>query len=396
MHAPPIPLPLAMLIVFGSAKLMAEIFARLHLPSLAGEIVAGALLGPSVLGWIAPNEVLRALSDLGVLFLLFSIGLEIKISDLLRVSAVATVVATVGELFPFLAGLGIFLLWGGPHNEAMFVGAALVATSVGITASVLSMRGLLAHEASKVILAAAVIDDVLGLIVLAVISGIASGHIHVLDILLTGGLAIGFMTVTALWGTKIASRVLPSLGSRARTDEAAFHIALVLLFALSALALYAGVAAIVGAFLAGLALAETADSRVRHLTAGVSALLVPFFMVGIGLNFDATILRSKRTLALAFIVLVAAIISKVAGCVAGAISLGWWNAVRVGVGMVPRGEVAMIAAQLGLTTAVLSSAAYSVIVFVVVGTAVLTPLLLEMAFDSKGNATLDPTAQQPS
>jgi Na+:H+ antiporter len=373
-----------MLIVLGSAKLLGEIFARLHLPALAGEIVAGALVGPSMLGWIAPNEVLKALSDLGVLFLLFSIGLEVKVADLLRVSAVAAGVAALGELVPFAAGWAVFTAWGaaggGTRNEALFVGAALVATSVGITASVLAERKLLNDRASQIILAAAVIDDVLGLIILAVVSSVAGGHGRLTGVFLTAVLAMAFMAVIAFWGPALVRRWLPSFRSRARADEAEFHIALLLLFALSALALYTGVAAIVGAFLAGLALAAHVDKRVRTLTQGVSELLVPFFLAGIGLNFDAAIFRSKGTVALALLVLAAAIASKVLGCGAAALSLGWRNALRVGVGMVPRGEVAMIAAQLGLTTAVLSASAYSVIVFVVVGTALVTPLLLQITF----------------
>ena len=369
-----------MLIVFGSAKLLGEIFARLHLPPLAGEIVAGALVGPSMLGWIAPNEVLKALSDLGALFLLFSIGLEVKVADLLRVSAVAAGVAALGELAPFAAGWAVFVSWGGTRNEALFVGAALVATSVGITASVLAERKLLNDRASQIILAAAVIDDVLGLIILAVVSSVAGGHGRLAGVFLTAVLAMAFLAMIAFWGPALVRRWLPSFRSRARADEAEFHIALLLLFALSALALYTGVAAIVGAFLAGLALAAHVDKRVRTLTRGVSELLVPFFLAGIGLNFDAAIFRSRRTVALALLVLAAAIASKVLGCGAAALSLGWRTALRVGVGMVPRGEVAMIAAQLGLTIGVLGASAYSVIVFVVVGTALVTPLLLQITF----------------
>jgi Kef-type K+ transport system membrane component KefB len=378
-----------MLLVFGAAKLLGELFARLRLPPLAGEIVAGALVGPSMLGWIAPNEVLKALSDLGVLFLLFSIGLEVKVADLLRVSAVAAGVAALGELAPFAAGWAVFTAlggsWGGgTRNEALFVGAALVATSVGITASVLAERKLLNDRASQIILAAAVIDDVLGLIILAVVSSVTGGHGRLAGVFLTAVLAMVFMALIAFWGPALVRRWLPSFRSRARADEAEFHIALLLLFALSALALYTGVAAIVGAFLAGLALAAHVDKRVRTLTRGVSELLVPFFLAGIGLNFDAAIFRSKRTVALALLVLAAAVASKVLGCGAAALSLGWRNALSVGVGMVPRGEVAMIAAQLGLTTAVLSASAYSVIVFVVVGTALLTPLLLQITFAAPG------------
>ena len=219
---------------------------------------------------------------------------------------------------------------------------------MGITASVLAERKLLNDRASQIILAAAVIDDVLGLIILAVVSSVAGGHGRLAGVFLTAALAMAFLAVIAFWGPALVRRWLPSFRSRARADEAEFHIALLLLFALSAVALYTGVAAIVGAFLAGLALAAHVDKRVRTLTRGVSELLVPFFLAGIGLNFDAAIFRSRRTVALALLVLAAAIASKVLGCGAAALSLGWRNALRVGVGMVPRGEVAMIAAQLGL------------------------------------------------
>src|SRR6266436_6642384 len=171
-----IPLPLAMLIIFGSAKLLAELFERLGQPGIVGEILAGALVGPSVLGWIHPNEMLKALSDLGVMFLLFGVGLEVKASDLLKVGGKATLVATLGIIVPFFAGWGILLLWGARQMEAMFVGAAMVATSVGITARVLASRGWLEGRASKILLATAVIDDVLGLVVLAVVSNAARGR----------------------------------------------------------------------------------------------------------------------------------------------------------------------------------------------------------------------------
>src|SRR5436190_6041241 len=145
------PRPVVLLIVFGSAKLTAEIFVKLRQPALVGEIIAGAIIGPSVLGWIAPNDTLRALSDLGVMFLLFDVGLQVKAHELMKVGGTATLVATVGVIVPFFAGWGIMLAFGAPQIEAVFVGAALVATSVGITASALSARGLLHEVASKII-----------------------------------------------------------------------------------------------------------------------------------------------------------------------------------------------------------------------------------------------------
>ena len=379
-------LPLAMLIVFGSAKLISDLFERAGLPGIAGEILAGILIGPSLLNWVAPNETMKALSDLGVLFLLFSIGLEVQLADLLRVGLLSTWVATLGEAVPFVAGWAILLAWGGTAHAALFAGAALVATSVGISASVLKRRDLLRHRASQIILAAAVIDDVLGLIVLAVVSSVARGRFNLAEMVVTAGLATAFVVVTAIWGTRVVSRIFPHFHSRIRADEAQFDVAIVLLFSLAVLAFYAGVAAIVGAFLAGLALADSADSRVRNLTRGVTELLVPFFLAGIGLNFDIGIFRSRSTVLLSLVMLLAAVVTKVIGCGLATLSQGWQTSLRVGVGMVPRGEVAMVAAQLGLTTLVLSAAVYSVIVFVVVASALLTPPLLKMAFgDSAGS-----------
>ena len=373
-------LPLAMLIVFGSAKLISELFERAGLPGIAGEILAGILIGPSVLNWVAPNETMKALSDLGVLFLLFSIGLEVQLADLLRVGLLSTLVATLGEVAPFLAGWGILVAWGGTAHAALFMGAALVATSVGISASVLKRRDLLHHRASQIILAAAVIDDVLGLIVLAVVSSVARGRFNLAEIVVTAGLATTFVVATAIWGTRVVSRIFPHFHSRIRADEAQFDVAMVFLFSLAVLAFYTGVAAIVGAFLAGLALADNADSRVRHLTRGVTELLVPFFLAGIGLNFDVGIFRSRSTVLMSLVILIAAVATKVVGCGLATLPDGWQTSLRVGVGMIPRGEVAMVAAQLGLSMLILSPAVYSVIVFVVVASALLTPPLLKMAF----------------
>src|SRR6266545_2735064 len=188
----PARIPLSMLIVFASAKLMAELFERLNQPGLVGEILAGVIIGPSVLGWLAPNEFISALADLGAMFLLFRVGLEVKSSELMKVGGTSTVLAFSVVVVPFLMGSAILLLWGAPGNEAIFVGSAMVATSVGITAQVLSAKDLLHATASKIILAAAVIDDVLGLLVLAVVSGLTRGKLNVAELVLTGVLACGF------------------------------------------------------------------------------------------------------------------------------------------------------------------------------------------------------------
>jgi Kef-type K+ transport system membrane component KefB len=373
-------IPLSMLLVFAAAKLLAEIFERVGQPAIVGEILAGILIGPHVLGWLAPSDSLRTLSDLGVMFLLFRVGLEVKASSLMNVGGTALVVATAGVILPFFAGWGICALWGQPRIECVFTGAAMVATSVGITAHVLASHGLLQLRASRIIVAAAVVDDVLGLIVLALVSGIAKGDVNYLDIALTAGLAIGFTVFVARFGTRTVSRVMPRVHAALRIPEGEFALAMSLLFALSLLAVFAGVAAIIGAFLAGMALSESAGTRLHDLTNGVAELLVPFFLVGIGLHFDLSAFTNSATMLLAAVLLVAAVLSKFIGCGAGALGMGRTDAIRVGIGMVPRGEVGMVVAQIGLNMGVLPHSVYATIVFLSVATTLIAPPLLKLAF----------------
>ena len=371
---------LAMLLVFGGAKIMAEIFERLGQPAIVGEILLGVIIGPSVLGWIAPNTVLVALADLGVMFLLFRVGLEVKSSDLMKVGPTASLVAILGVIVPFIAGWAIMDYWGAPQIEAVFVGAAMVATSVGITAQVLAEKGLLNHKASRIILAAAVIDDVLGLLVLAVVSGMARGTVNVVELLTTAGLAIGFTIIIAKWGTRTMQRVVPRVQQRFQAGDVQFNFSMVLLFSLALLATYAGVAAIIGAFLAGMALSETVETRVHDLVHGVTELLLPFFLVGIGLHLDLSPFGERSTIVLAIVIIIAAVFSKLIGCGLGALSIGWKNALRIGCGMAPRGEVGMVVAQIGLGLGVIPQAVYGVVVFMSVATTLIAPPLLNVTF----------------
>ena len=371
---------LEMLAVFGTAKLLSELFEYFGQPGIVGEILAGILIGPSVMGWIHPTPVLAALADLGVMFLLFRVGLEVKAKELLRVGGTALLVAVLGVVVPFFAGWGIMQLWGEPRIESVFVGAAMVATSVGITAQVLASKGLLQQASAKIILAAAIIDDVLGLIVLAVVSSMAKGEVNFVDLGLTALLASAFTVIVARWGTTAMGRVVPQVEKRLRTGEAQFAFAMVVLFALALLAEYAGVAAIIGAFLAGMALSESLDRRVHDLAHGVSELLAPFFLAGIGLHLDLGVFGSRETLILCAVILVAAVLSKLIACGAGTLAMGWSNAFRVGAGMVPRGEVGMVVAQIGLGVGVIAPRLYGVVVFMAIATTLVAPPLLNLSF----------------
>jgi len=378
-------LPLLLLLVFGSAKLLAELFEAIGQPGIVGEILAGVIIGPSLLGWVHPNDLLSSLADLGVMFLLFRVGLEVKSSELLKVGGTAFVVAASGVVVPFVVGWGLLSLWGEPQIECIFLGAAMVATSVGITAQVLSARGLLHEKASQVILAAAVIDDVLGLLVLAVVSSMARGKINVLEISLTVVLASAFVVIVALWGTPAMRRVVPHIETRLNVAEAEFVFSVCLLFALALLAMYAGVAAIVGAFLAGMALGESVGERVHTLVRGSAELLIPFFLAGLGLKINLSVLKTPPALALAALVLLAAIVTKMIGCGLGAIRMGRKDALKVGIGMIPRGEVGMVVAQLGLAMGILSPTVFGVVVFMAVATTLVSPPLIKLVFQPGSN-----------
>jgi Kef-type K+ transport system membrane component KefB len=375
-------IPLAMLILFVSAKIMAEIAERLNQPGIVGEIFAGVLIGPSVLGWLAPSEFLSAMSDIGAMFLLFRVGLEVKSSDLMKVGGTALIVACSGVIVPFVMGAAIMLAWHSSANEAIFVGASMVATSVGITAQVLSAKGLLQEISSRVVLAAAVIDDVLGLLVLAVVSSLTHGKFNAVQLSLTALLATGFTVVVAKWGSRAVGRVLPKVQETLRVAESRFAVALSLLLLLAFVAVATGVAAIVGAFLAGLALAETSGPRERDLAQGVSEFLVPFFLAGIGLKVDLSTFAQPSTALLAIVILAAALVSKLLGCGIGALGLGKTEAFRIGVGMVPRGEVGMIVAQIGLGYGILTRDSYGVVVFMSVATTMIAPPLIKVAYRS--------------
>jgi Kef-type K+ transport system membrane component KefB len=373
-------LALQMLLIFGGAKLLAELFEAMRLPGIAGEMLAGAILGPSVLGWISPNTTLTALADLGVMFLLFKVGLEVSLADLMKVGRTALFVAVLGVIAPLLLGWGIMRLWGQTNIEAIFVAAAMVATSAGITVPVLERLGVLKSTAAQIILAAAVIDDVLGLLVLALVSSMARGTINYLQLTATAAVAIGFTLLVALLGSATMKRIIPKVHRRLSASEAPFHFSLVTLFALAVAAVYTGVAAIVGAFLAGMALSDTVSRRVQTLTAGVAEFLVPFFLAGIGLHLDLSAMRSMPVFWLAMAITAAAIASKLFGCGLGALSEGRRIALQVGCGMVPRGEVGMVVAQIGLAMGIVSSTIYGVTVFMAITTTLVAPLLSGWAF----------------
>jgi Kef-type K+ transport system membrane component KefB len=379
---------LSLFLMFAAAKLLAELFERLRQPAVVGEILAGVLIGPSVLGWVQPDELTRTLAEFGVIFLLFAVGLETKPAAIMKVGVTAGIVAVLGVAVPFVAGWGYLHFTGHSDIESLFLGAAMVATSVGITARVLSGMGLLGLMSSRIILGAAVIDDVLGLLVLAVVSSMAAGGINYAEISLTALLAIGFVAFVALVGARVVNRVAPKL-ARLRIGDSLFIVAIVLCFGLAAAAAQIGIAAIIGAFLAGMAMAEATEGmdRMHQQVRGVTEFFTPFFLVGIGMQLNLAAFAQADTIVAALVVTLLAVVTKFVGCGLGALHLGWKRAAQIGVGMVPRGEVGIVVAQIGLGLGVISDHVFAIVLFMAVATTMVAPpLLLPLFRNERGGA----------
>ncbi|MCJ7508269.1 MAG: cation:proton antiporter [candidate division Zixibacteria bacterium] len=383
---------LDLLIMFAAAKLFGEIFERLKLPAVVGEILAGVCLGPYFLHIITPTEFYHVLAEIGVIILLFYVGLQTGIDEIIKVGKNSISVAVLGVVLPFILGYAYVLFSGHSTVEGMFIGAAMVATSVGITARVMADLNVLDKKVSKVILAAAVADDIIGMIVLAIVTGMEKGTLSYLNIILVILEAVGFVIFLMIIGHRVIKRVTPKVDSL-KTRNAPFAFAIILCLALSVLAGYIKLAAIVGAFMAGMILSEfnirfSLSSKMESLY----DFLVPFFFVVMGANVDLTVFGKWEILGLALILTFLAVIGKLVGCSLGAINLGFKQATIIGVGMVPRGEVGMIIASIGLSLGTVSRDLYSVVIFMVVMTTILTPPILRMLL-SRWKDSLGPSGK---
>lgn len=371
---------LPLFVIFVSAKLAAEIFERLRQPAVAGEILTGVLIGPSLLGLVTPNELTTALAEIGVIFLLFLVGLATKPADIFRVGGRALAVAVSGVIVPFILGWAVMLAWGTSSIESIFVGSAMVATSVGITARVLGQMGLLSLEVSRVILGAAVIDDILGLLILAVVSSLAKGNIDYLQIVTTAGMAIGFTLLIIVVGARTVNRIRPRI-ERLKVGQSYLIFGLSLCLGLALVASYIGVAAIIGAFLAGMALSEASENTdMPHQAEAVTEFLLPFFFVNIGMQLRLDAFLNRHIVLLALVITLLAVLTKLAGCGAAAWSMGRKKAIQVGMGMVPRGEVGIVVAQIGLGLHVITDGVYGVVLFMAIATTLIAPPFLTRLF----------------
>jgi Kef-type K+ transport system membrane component KefB len=383
--------------ILVAAKLFGELAERIGQPAVLGELLAGVLLGGSVLGIVPAGgveaELIHVLAELGVLLLLFEIGLETDLREMFRVGTASLAVATVGIVLPFAFG---YLFWRyAPHptsgsgdlvTAAIFIGATLTATSVGITARVLSDLGRMNTPEARIVIGAAVIDDVLGLVILSVVTGLAAGAaVTVFGVLRTLSVAVGFLLVAVVLGRFVAPRLFDVI-VRMRVRYVLVVAAIAFALGLAALAGLAGSALIIGAFAAGLVLSGTNQfDTIEHEVKPVASIFTPIFFVSVGSSVNLALLNPSTPAARATLAVAAALIVM---AVAGKLAAGWaapWTRMRrlvVGVGMVPRGEVGLIFADIGRRAGVLGEEVFGAVLLMVMVTTFIAPPALKALFSS--------------
>ena len=376
-----------LVVMLGTAKVLGALAQRISQPAVLGELVAGVILGRSVLGLVDPQtDVLHLFAELGVIILLFEIGLETNLRQLLQVGGAATVVALVGVALPFALGYAVCWALGFGTLVAVVAGATLTATSVGITARVLADLNRLHEPESHIILGAAVIDDVIGLVILAVVTSLTAGQtLTVLGVATTTAIAFGFLAGTLLMGGLIIPPLLRAV-SRVDFPGTVTMLAIMVAFGLAWLASVAGSAMIIGAFAAGLLLRETPQAHeIERGVAHLGHFFVPLFFVTVGAAVDVGVLNplepsNRPTLVIGGLLILVAVVGKFLAGFAPVWFKG--NKKVIGVGMIPRGEVGLIFAQTGLASGVFTASLFSAVTMMVLVTTFMAPPLLKYLLPS--------------
>ncbi len=391
---------LDLFLIYLCARLAAEAFERLRLPVVVGELLVGVAIGPHALRLIGVPSgamidvfgsrdtarqgldfVYEVIGQLGLIVLLFSIGLETRFERLVRVLPRALAVALPGTVLTMALGTAFMLALGHPSHEALFVGAAMVATSVAITARVMRSMGVLGSREGDIILAAAILDDILGLLVLAVVTDLAKqGGVDAGELVLLAAQAVAFVAFIVLVARRLVTRYSLHL-ERLKVESAPLVFALVLMLGLSALAANIGLAGVVGAFLAGVVLAESRDQlRLGRQVRPIYEFLTPFFFVLTGAKVDLGVFQDPHVVWIAVGITGLAIAGKVVGCGAGGAGMGRRSMAILGAGMVPRGEIGFAAASIGLSLGAISGDIFSAVVFMSIATGLVAPPVLHFLY----------------
>ena len=378
----------SLFVLLVGAKIGEEVLRRLGQPGVIGELLGGFVVGPFALGLVTPGDTELVFAEIGVVVLLFSVGLEVRTDDLFAVGRPAVLTAMIAMALPIVAGFAIALMIGEPVTASLFVGLALAATSIGITSKVLRDMGVLDRGFARVIIGAALVDDILALVLIGLVAGIAEGSVSA-STLLVGVAGVGLVVLGFLAARR--ARGLPSaVFTWPKFADTPLLPAFLLMLLVALLAAAIGLAAIIGAFVAGLIIAETeAREEVEHDIRPLSAIFTPFFFAVTGAQLDLSKLLDPSVAVLAVLLAVIGVLTKALGGVIGARSLGRWGSVAVGFGMVPRGEVGIVVANLALVTGAIDEALFAALLVAVVLTTVVAPYLLAWAVP---RATAEPAA----
>lgn len=372
---------LAIIVILVFTKIAGHLSVMIGQPSVLGKLIAGIILGPAVLNWVEPNEFISQFAQIGVLLLMFIAGLETDLEQLKENWKSAVAVALGGVVLPLIGGYGLSVALGLSHNESLFMGLLLCATSVSISVQALKEMNQLSSREGTTILGAAVVDDIVVVILLAVMIsflGIGSGDVSIP--LLIGKKVIFFAVIAAacIWLVPL----LMKLAAKLKVTEAIMSGAIVICLGFAYFAEWLGVAGIIGSFAAGLAISQTSFKEVvEHRVEPITyTLFVPVFFVSIGLNITFDGLSDQ----IVFMILlsIVAIITKLIGCGFGAKITGFntKSSLIIGAGMISRGEVALIIASTGLASGLLPQSYFTSVVLVVIVTTLVTPPLLKWLF----------------
>jgi Kef-type K+ transport system membrane component KefB len=373
---------LSMFCLVLSAQILGWFMSRLGQPRVIGQVLAGVLVGPSLLGLVHVNVTLQVLAEFGAIFLMFAVGLENRLRDLLAVGKEAVIVAILGIALPMLGGYAFGFFHDLSQIQSIFIGTTMVATSVGITAQVLNDLGVINTKYARIILGAAVIDDILGLAILGVVSGMASGkEISAIGVATTLGISLGFVFVVLLVGVPLINYIQSHLSAKKVSGGFGLIISLSLGFA--ALSGVVGLAPIIGAFLIGMVLAEVSDNYDFHdKVHALESFLAPVFFAMVGVQLPLALLADSEVLWNGTVLTIIAILGKWLGGLAIAPQQGMVIANKVGIGMVPRGEVGLIVVGIGVTTNLIGDKLFAEVVVMIIATTILAPIVLRLLIKS--------------
>lgn len=379
-------------IALAAAHLLGRLFEAFKQPALIGELLAGAILGPSLLGLVHQTQLLEALGQLGMMLLLFVAGLETHVGRFIEAGPRAARVATLGAVVPFAGGLAAGLAFRYGVTQSLFLGAALMATSVGVTMRVVRDLGLQQRRSLTIVLGAAIFDDVLGLLTLGVVTALASGSAQPWELALLAVEVGLYLFVAGFAGLRLARRFSAALVRL--SPNTSFMLGLLLMLGLSLLAQYIGLAAIIGAFIAGLIVSEAKQrAALEDRFTPLAWFFVPFFFVLMGTYIDPASFARPLVLLAIVVFSAVAIVTKYLGALWGARREGPRIAREVAAGMIPRGEVGIVVAGIALATGAVTRDVYAVVLGTVLVTTVVSPYLIKAVFAGRGRSGDDGAAR---